>query len=75
MRRRYLQQDEELEHPPEGGREQPRVCHRHLEEQRVEEAVADVDERVLVDVGVPQPVVVQRNVVPGALVLRHLGIP
>jgi len=44
----------------------------------MEEAVPDVDEGVLVDVGVPQSVVVvvvRGNVVPGGpLVLRHLYI-
>lgn len=44
----------------------------------MEEAVPDVDERVLVDVGVPDPVgshvvVVQRNIIVVDLVLRHGG--
>lgn len=73
----HLQQDEELKDSSEGGREEPGVGDSHLEEKGVEEAVTHIDERVLVDVGVPDPVgpnvVVQRNVVVVGLVLRHDG--
>lgn len=71
----HLEQDKELKDPPEGRREQSGVRDGHLEEEGVKEAVADVDEGVLVDVGVSHPVgshvVVQRDVVVVGLVLRH----
>lgn len=75
----HLQQDKELKDSPEGWREQPGVRDGHLEEEGVEEAVSDVDEGVLVHVGVSDPVgshvvvvvVVQRDVVVVGLVLRH----
>lgn len=70
----HLEQDKELKDSPEGRRKEAGIRHSHLEEQSMEEAVADVDEGVLVHVGVPDPVgahvVVDWNVVI-CLVLRH----
>lgn len=48
--RGHLEQHEELEETAEGGWEEPRVGHSHFEEERVEEPVAHVDERVGVEV-------------------------
>lgn len=70
----HLQQDKELENSPERWWKEAGVRHSHLEEQSMEEAVSDIDERVLVHVGVSDPVgshvVVDWNVVI-CLVLRH----
>lgn len=52
----HLQKDEELKNPPKRRREQSGVCDCHLKEERVEEPVPHVDERVLVDVRVPESV-------------------
>lgn len=69
----YLEEDKKLKNSPERGREETGIGNGHLEKQRVEEAVADIDEGVLVDVGVSNPVgsnvVVQRDVI--GLVLGH----
>ncbi|KAG7218867.1 hypothetical protein INR49_019453 [Caranx melampygus] len=74
----HLEQDEELEDSPEGRREESGVCDSHFEEEGVEEAVSDIDEGVLVHVGVAYPVgshvvvVVDGDiVVVVGLVLRH----
>lgn len=72
----YLQQDKELEDPPERRREQPGIRHCHLEEEGVKKSVSDIDEWVLVYVRVSYPVrpniVVKWNVVvPVALIFRH----
>lgn len=71
----HLEQDEELEDAAEGGREEPRVGHCHLEEERVEQAVADVDERVLVAGGVPHaaPVPPGGPAVGGRVLVRGVG--
>lgn len=74
-----LEQDEELKDSPEGRRKQSGICDGHFEEEGVEEAVSDVDEWVLVDVGVSDAVgshvvvvvVVERDVVVVGLILRH----
>lgn len=69
----HLEEDKKLKNSPERRREETGVGNSHLEKQRVEEAVADIDEGVLVDVGVSNPVgsnvVVQRDVI--GLVLGH----
>lgn len=81
----HLEEDEELEDAAEGGWEEASVGHCHLEEERVEEAVAHIDQGVLVEVGIADaavvapggpaaPVVVGRVVVVGVgLVLGHPG--
>lgn len=79
--RPHLEQHEELEDAAEGGREEARVGHCHLEEERVEEAVADVYQRVLVEgrvppgpVGAPRgPGVVGRGVLTVGLRFGHRG--
>lgn len=79
----HLEEDKELEDASEGGWEEASVGHCHLEEERVEEAIAHIDQGVLVEVGVADapvvppgspaaPVVVGRVVVVGVrLVLGH----
>lgn len=74
----HLEQDEELEDSPEGRREESGVGDGHLEEEGMEEAVSDVDQGVLVHVGISDPVgshvvvVVDGHiVVVVGLVLRH----
>lgn len=78
--RGHLEQHEELEEPAECGREEPRVGDSHLEEERVKEAVAHVDERVGVEVGGARPARGGRASAatvgpgrrgPGSRVLRH----
>lgn len=75
-----LEQHEELEHSPEGRWEETGVCDGHLEKEGMEEAVPDIDEGVLVHVGVPDSVgphvvvvvVVERDVVVVVwCVVRH----
>lgn len=70
----HLEQDKELKDSPERWREEACIGDGHLEKQSVEEAVPDVDQGVLVHVGVSDPVgshvVVDWNVVIW-LVLRH----
>lgn len=73
----YLEQDEELKDSPEGRGEEASIGDGHLEEEGMEEAVPDIDEGVLVDVRVPDPVgphvvvvvVVQGDIVVVGLVL------
>lgn len=68
-----LEKYEELKDPPEGWREKSGVCNGHLEEEGMKEAIANIDERVLVDVGVPHAVVVivEWNIVVVGGVVRH----
>lgn len=79
----HLEEDEELEDAAKGGWEEASIGHCHLEEERVEETIAHVDQGVLVEVGIADapvvaaggpaaPVVVGRVVVVGVrLVLGH----
>lgn len=67
-----LKQHKELKNPAEGGREQPRICDRHLKEEGMEKPIPHVNEGVLVQIGGPHPVSI--GVVDGdvSLILRHL---
>lgn len=74
----HLEQEEKLKDSSEGWREESGVGDGGLKEEGVEEAIPHVNERVLVHVGVPDPiwsysscVVIDRSVIVDDLILRH----
>lgn len=76
----HLEKDEELEDAAERGWEEARIRYSHLEEKGMEEAIAHINQGVLVEVRVPYPPVVSTSgpttpvVVHWVMVIVRIGL-